>query len=58
MYSKFRQMTFAKMGKIVERAVIQYLHKKGLAHKDMVAILGNHAPSYGMLMLLYICKRH
>ena len=38
------------MDKIGERAVIQYLHKKGLTpkdiHNDMVAILGKDAPSY------------
>ena len=34
------------MDKIAEWAVIQYLHKKGLAPKvtDMVATLGKHAP--------------
>ena len=38
------------MDKIGERAVIQYLHKKGLTpkdiHNDMVAMLGKDAPSY------------
>ena len=38
------------MDKIAERAVIQYLHKKGLVpkaiHADMVATLGKDAPSY------------
>ena len=38
------------MDKIGERAVIQYLHKKGLTpkdiHNDMVATLGKDAPSY------------
>ena len=38
------------MDKIGERAVIQYLHKKGLTpediHNDMVATLGRDAPSY------------
>ena len=38
------------MDKISERAVIQYLHKKGLTpkdiHNDMVATLGKDAPSY------------
>ena len=37
------------MDKISERAVIQYLHKKGLTPKDihnMVATLGKDAPSY------------
>ena len=37
------------MDKIGERAVIQYLHKKGLTpkdiHNDMVATLGKDAPS-------------
>ena len=40
---------FGKMAKIVDRAVIQYLHKKSLApkgiHTEMVAIPGNDAPS-------------
>ena len=38
------------MDKIGERAVIQYLHEKGLTpkdiHNDMVATLGKDAPSY------------
>ena len=38
------------MDKISEKAVIQYLHKKGLTpkdiHNDMVATLGKDAPSY------------
>ena len=38
------------MDKIGERAVIQYLHKKGLTpediHNDMVARLGKDVPSY------------
>ena len=38
------------MDKTGERAVIQYLHKKGLTpkdiHNDMVATLGKDAPSY------------
>ena len=38
------------MDKIGERAVIQYLHKKGLTpkdiHNDMVATLGKDAPAY------------
>ena len=38
------------MDKIGERAVFQYLHKKGLIpkdiHNDMVATLGKDAPSY------------
>ena len=38
------------MDKIGERAVIQYLHKKGLIpkhiHNDMVVTLGKNAPSY------------
>ena len=38
------------MDKICERAVIQYLHKKGLTrkdiHNDMVATLGKDAPSF------------
>ena len=38
------------MDKIGERAVIQYLHKKGLTpkdiHNDMVATLGKDAPPY------------
>ena len=41
------------MDKIGERAVIQYLHKKGLApkdiHTDMVATLGEDAPSYATI---------
>ena len=38
------------MDKLGERAVVQYLHKKGLTpkdiHNDMVATLGKDAPSY------------
>jgi len=37
------------MDTVSERAVIQYLHKKGISkdiHTDMVATLGNDAPSY------------
>ena len=41
------------MDKINERAVIQYLHKKGLTskhiHNDMVATLGKDAPSYAIV---------
>ena len=42
------------MDKICERAVIQYLHKKGLTpkdiHNDMVAALGKDAPSYATVI--------
>ena len=41
------------MDKIGERAVIQYLHKKGLTtkdiHNDMVATLGKDAPLYAAM---------
>ena len=45
-----RACDFCKMDKTAERAVIQYLHKKGLApkaiHADRVATLGKDVPPY------------
>ena len=50
------------MDKIAEWAVIQHLHKKGLAskaiHADIVATLGKDAPSYATVKRWVVEFKH
>ena len=50
------------MDKISEKAVFQYLHKKGLTpkdiHNDMVATLGKDAPSYATVKRYVVEFKH
>ena len=62
LYKVNQASDFCKMDTITERALIQYLHKKGLApkdiHTDMIATLANDAPSYATMKNWVVDFKH